>query len=120
MTEPDETLRQLVAAEHGLDRAEATFVAGTTLAELESSAAALARLLREQRGERLNDQLPKLDSCEPVEEVEQPFDPFDCGQAIEAKRQRQAELARALCGPASAGETSEARRGRVRGCRSRA
>jgi hypothetical protein len=55
----------------------------------------------------MNDELPDVETGEPVEDAEdaeQPFDPFDRGQAIEAKRQRQAELARAFGGPTPAPE----------------
>jgi hypothetical protein len=55
----------------------------------------------------MNDELPDVETGEPVEEAEgaeQPFDPFDRGQAIEAKRQRQAKLARVFAGPTPAPE----------------
>jgi hypothetical protein len=55
----------------------------------------------------MNDELPDDETGEPVEDAEdaeQPFDPFDRGQAIEAKRQWQAELARVFGGPVPAPE----------------
>jgi hypothetical protein len=42
-------LRQVVASEHGLDPEAAKFLAGSTLSELDESAAALAKLLGERR-----------------------------------------------------------------------
>ena len=45
MSEPDEALRRLVAAEHGLDPKAAKFLACSTLEELERSAHALAKLV---------------------------------------------------------------------------
>jgi hypothetical protein len=44
LTEPDTSLRRLVAAEHGLDADAARLIAGSTLAELEECAASLATL----------------------------------------------------------------------------
>jgi hypothetical protein len=48
MSEPD--VREVIAAEHGLDREAAPWLRGETVAELEASAVALAKLLGE-RGE---------------------------------------------------------------------
>jgi hypothetical protein len=45
VSEPDEGLRRLVAAEHGLDPKAAKFLACSTLEELERSAHALAKLV---------------------------------------------------------------------------
>jgi hypothetical protein len=51
MNGPDETLRQFVAAEHGLDARAAKLVTGSTLTELEANAAALAELIGEREHE---------------------------------------------------------------------
>ncbi len=45
MNEPDEALRRLVATDHGLDPEAAKLLSGSTLAELECSADALAGML---------------------------------------------------------------------------
>jgi hypothetical protein len=48
VSEPDERLRRIVAADHGLDAEAANFLTGSTLSELEASAAALTKLLGKQ------------------------------------------------------------------------
>jgi hypothetical protein len=47
----DAELRRAVAADHGLDERAARLLVGATVEELEASAAALARLIRERREE---------------------------------------------------------------------
>jgi hypothetical protein len=49
VNEPDKTLRRLVATEYGLEPEAATFLTGSTLDELDASAAELVRLLRKRR-----------------------------------------------------------------------
>jgi hypothetical protein len=80
MSEADE-LRSLVAREHGLDDEAAGFLNGSTLAELEASAAALVKLLGQRHEE------------EPAAEAPNPF----AGAAI-AKDARQRALLGALTG----------------------
>jgi hypothetical protein len=80
MSEADE-LRSIVASEYGLDRNAARLLVGETVEELETSAAALAKLLGERRDQGRAADAP---------------DPFT-GAAI-AKRARQQALAAALTG----------------------
>jgi hypothetical protein len=51
MSESSAELRQLVATEHGLPAETASFLRGATVEEIEESALALARLLRDRREE---------------------------------------------------------------------
>jgi hypothetical protein len=88
VTEVDAELRQAIAAEHGLDHEAARFLTGATLAELEQSASALARLLAERREEE----------PEPVP-VPVPVQDFFAA-AAEAKARRKAELAAIFTGRA--------------------
>jgi hypothetical protein len=49
VSEPDEALRRVVADVHGLDLEAARFLTGETIAELDESAATLAKLIGEHR-----------------------------------------------------------------------
>jgi hypothetical protein len=51
MSGSDARLKTIVAAEHGLDHEAARLLVGETLAELETSAASLAKLLGERAGQ---------------------------------------------------------------------
>jgi hypothetical protein len=86
VTEVDAELRQAIARQHGLDQEAARFLTGATLAELEQSASALARLLAERREE------------EPEPEAVPVQDFFTA--AAEARRKRKAELAAIFTGRA--------------------
>jgi hypothetical protein len=80
---PDEALRRLVAAEYGLEPEVATFLTGSTLDELDASAAELVTLLGKRR------------------EQEQPSAGHGLfADAVAATARRKRELAALFCGRA--------------------
>jgi hypothetical protein len=81
MSAPDARLKTLVARQYGLDERAARLLVGDTLAELETSAASLAKLLQERR------------EPEPVAGASDMF-----SGAAARKAQRQRVLVDALCG----------------------
>jgi hypothetical protein len=80
LNEPDEALRRLIATEYGLEPEAATFLIGSSVEELEQSAAQLAALLGKER--------------EPERE------PSFIEQARVAKAERKRQLTLALTGRA--------------------
>jgi hypothetical protein len=83
VNEPDEALRRLVATEYGLEPEAAAFLTGSTLEELDASAAELVTLLRQRR------------------EQEQPSAGQDLfADAVAATARRKREIAALFCGRA--------------------
>jgi hypothetical protein len=80
VNEPDVKVRRQVAAEHGLNWQAATFLVGSTIPELEESAAKLADLLGKQ----------------PQPEQQRPPSLFEIAAAEKAERKQ--TLVNALCG----------------------